>query len=139
MDDVLCDFMGAYIRQKKIEPEIKYPQSVPNFFENLEPLPGAIEAVNKLRQDSRFDVYVLSAPSTRNPLSYTEKRIWIEKHFDYNFAERLILSSNKALLKGDLLIDDYESGKGQENFEGNLIVFGSKSYPDWDSVLKYLI
>ena len=82
---------------------------------------------------------MLTAPSTKNPLSYTEKRLWIENHFSYPFTERLIISPNKGLFKGDFLVDDNTSGKGQENFEGELIQFGSQSFPDWTSVLQRLL
>ena len=51
-------------------------------------------------------------------------------------VERLIISPNKALLKGDYLIDDNVEGKGQEGFEGCLVQYGSRSYPDWSAVLK---
>ena len=53
-------------------------------------------------------------------------------------AQKLILSPNKALLKGDFLIDDMINGKGQEDFEGELIAFGSEKYPNWKSVNKKL-
>jgi 5'-nucleotidase len=39
-----------------------------------------------------------------------------------------------GLLKGDFLIDDYITGRGQEYFEGELIHFGSNQYPDRLSV-----
>jgi len=44
-----------------------------------------------------------------NPLSYTEKRVWIEKFFGIDFVEKLIICSNKGLVKGAFLIDDYSS------------------------------
>jgi 5'-nucleotidase len=69
---------------------------------------------------------------------YTEKRIWIEKYFGFGFTYRLILSCHKNLLMGDYLIDDYESGRWQEGFEGTLVVFGSEKFPDWNKVMKYL-
>lgn len=93
-------------------------------------------AVNELRE--KFDLYVLSAPSPRNVHSYSEKRQWIERHFDYELAKRLILSPNKGLLKGDVLIDDQPNGKGQEWFEGQLILFGSPDFPDWHTVVSHL-
>ncbi|MBL4772483.1 MAG: hypothetical protein JKX98_02405, partial [Alcanivoracaceae bacterium] len=78
------------------------------------------------------------APSPLNPLSYTEKRNWIEKYFGINFVDRLILCMNKGLLKGEQLIDDYTEGRGQENFEGSLIQFGSKCFPDWKTINEFL-
>ncbi|KPA11151.1 5'-nucleotidase [Candidatus Magnetomorum sp. HK-1] len=67
-----------------------------------------------------------------------EKRIWIENYFDYNFTKKLIICSNKGLLKGDLLIDDNIEGRGQESFEGKIIHFGSSDFPDWQSVYSLL-
>ena len=50
----------------------------------------------------------------------------------------LIICSHKGLLKGDILIDDHASGRGQELFEGKLIHFGQDDYPDWETVLNTL-
>ena len=119
-----------------MKPDVAFPQGVPGFFQSLDPMDGAISAINELRE--QFDVYVLTAPSTRNAHSYSEKRIWIEEHFDYPFTKKLILSPNKGLLKGDYLVDDHTAGKGQDSFEGMLIEFGSKAFPDWQTVLTYL-
>ena len=137
MDDVLCDFTKSYRAALRRDPKTKYPQSTADFFAKLPPITGAIDGVNALRNRPGFDVYVLTAPSTRNPCCYTEKRIWIENHFDYPFTKKLIISPNKGLLKGDILIDDRVDGKGQENFEGQIIHFGSKQFPDWDAVLRH--
>ena len=136
MDGVMCDFMGAFNSAKVMHPEVAFPQSIPGLFENLEPWPDAIESVQYLRTVA--DVYTLSSPSAKNPRSYMEKRIWMEKHFDYEMAERLILSTDKSLMIGDYLIDDYLSGNGQERFTGEHIHFDSERFPDWQSVLDYL-
>ena len=136
MDDVMCQFSKAYQASKENYPKLEYPQSIEGFFLALEPMTNAIDIVNGLRSD--FDVYVLTAPSTRNPHSYTEKRLWIEKHFDYAFTKKLIISPNKALLVGDYLVDDYAEGKGQDKFEGTLVHFGTPDFPDWQTVDRYL-
>jgi len=136
MDGVLCDFKAAYLESKAAHPEIEFPQSVVGIFKSLTPIPGAINAVNELR--TKAEVYILSAPSTRNPHSYSEKRIWVEEHFDYPFTKNLILCCHKHLLRGDFLIDDFGTGKGQDRFEGELIHFGSDRFPDWPAVTAYL-
>ena len=136
MDGVICDIMAGFRAARENEPDLKRPQKREGFFLNLPAIDGAIESVEKLRE--HFDVYILSAPSTRNPHSYSEKRIWIEQHFGYEFTKKLILSPNKGLSRGRYLIDDFTSGKGQESFEGELIHFGSDQFPDWPSVLAYL-
>lgn len=137
MDDVLCDFSGARAEARFLDPMNPFPQSVPGFFEGLVPIPGAIESVNALRQ--QFNVWVLTAPSTRNPHCYTEKRLWIESWFDYAFTKHLIISPDKGLLKGDFLVDDQPHGKGQERFGGELIQFATPRFPSWESVVAYLV
>lgn len=52
-------------------------------------------------------------------------------------VNRLIISPNKGLHKGDYLIDDMDKGKGQDNFEGKVLQFGSKEFSDWEQVLAY--
>ena len=135
MDDTLCDFVGHYHKIKTQFPELAYPQSLPGFFLDLEPLLGAIEAFDNLSRAPNTEVFILTAPSVLNPHSYTEKRLWIEAHLGLEAAYRLILSPNKGLLQGDFLIDDMSEGKGQEFFAGEHIHFGSARYPDWNSVL----
>lgn len=138
MDDVLCDYSGAIKRALSTNPKLGFPQSQYGFYRKLAPIEGALDAINYFIHSNQFDPYILTAPSTRNPFSYTEKRVWVEEQIGYDFVEKLIICSNKALLKGEILIDDNASGKGQENFEGKLIHFGSSQYPNWTKVLKSL-
>jgi len=137
MDDVLCDYTRAYSESQEACPEESYPQSKPGFFQNLEPVRGGVEAIALLQ--NFFEVYLLTAPSTRNPLCYTEKRLWVERYLGYPMVKRLIISPNKGLLRGDYLIDDHREGRGQEDFEGELIHFGSDFYPDWSAVSNRLL
>jgi hypothetical protein len=135
MDGVLCDIAAAYKEAQRTHPDVAFPQSIPGLFASLRPISGAVEAVAQLRSDPRFDIWILSAPSARNPACYSEKRIWVERD---PLAKRLILSSDKSLLRGDVLIDDNVGGKGQERFEGELIHFGSARFPTWETVLEHL-
>jgi hypothetical protein len=47
------------------------------------------------------------------------------------------ITPDKSLWMGDFLIDDHDSGRGQENFQGELIHFGSAKWPDWATVLAW--
>lgn len=136
MDGVLADYDKAFAEVRSTQPEVDYPQSLPQFFENLEPIAGAIDAYFKLCK--KHDVYILTAPSNRNPLSYTEKRLWVENHLGFEATERLIICSNKGLLKGDVLIDDNIDGKGQESFEGQVLHFGSDNLKNWEKTINKL-
>ena len=138
MDDVLCDFTKEAKKDLKANPGIQFPQSQYGFFTKLPPLTGAIEAVHALLASAHYEPYILTAPSIYNPLCYTEKRVWVENHLGLEMVNRLIISPNKSLLKGDYLIDDNNTGRFQDEFEGQLLQFGTSAYPDWAAVREFL-
>ncbi len=142
MDNVLVDFKTGI---DKLSADIKREydgnlDDVPGIFSLMEPMPNAIESVHKLAM--HFDLYVLSTAPWKNHSAWTDKVIWIQKHFgdgkDSLFYKRLIISHHKDLNKGDYLIDDREKN-GAKDFDGELILFGSEKFPDWNSVTNYLI
>jgi 5'(3')-deoxyribonucleotidase len=145
MDGVLADFESSIKRylpewdnlsdEEKGDRTDDICGSVPNFFLELEPIHGALDAVKNLSEF--FDVYFLSAAMWNVPESYTEKRLWIEKHFDSSFRKKLILTHRKNLNIGDYLIDDRTS-HGAGDFMGEHIHFGTKKFPNWTVVEEYL-
>lgn len=108
----------------------------PTLFEHLEFIHGASDAVNKLKE--KYEVYFLSTPMCAIPESYMGKRIWIRDKFGDWADKRLILTHRKDLCIGDYLVDDRKKN-GAEDFKGEHIHFGTKEFPNWDSVLKYLL
>ena len=137
MDGVLCDFMKDY--NKLISKDNPYPQSRINFFKNLEPYSDAVASYRELEE--HFDVWILTRPSVLNPLCYMEKRMWVEDHLGIETCHKLIISSDKSLLRGDYLIDDMPRDNigNVLNFQGEHIHFGTESAPNWEAVLNYLI
>ena len=138
IDDTLADLQSALKKAKSINPAMPFPQAEYGFYANLTPIDGAIESVEWLLNSKVFTPYILTAPSTMNPMSYTEKRVWVEKHLGIEMVERLIISPNKSLLKGAYLVDDNIEGRGQEGFEGNVLQYGSAQFPNWKSVIQAL-
>jgi 5'(3')-deoxyribonucleotidase len=138
MDDVMCDFKTAFFQKRKENPAIKYPQSTFDFFRKLKPIPNSIQGYYKLLYSKEYEPYFLTSPSILNPLCYTEKRLWIEDNINIEACNRLIISPNKGLLKGEYLIDDRIKGNGKEEFTGEIIHFGSDKFKDWKTVLEYL-
>ena len=132
MDDVLCNFTKAIKEQRHT---LKFPQAKFDFFRNLEPIENAIDSYLYLHNN--FHTYILTAPSIYNPMSYTEKRVWVEKYFGIDIVNNLIICSHKNLLIGDYLIDDNNKGKGQNLFQGKLIHFGKLQFKSWDLVINY--
>lgn len=137
MDDVLCEYTKEHRMKLLNNPEIEFPQGVEGFFKGLEPIKNAVKSLEELNDCGRFDVYILTAPSIHNPHCYTEKRLWVENHLGFKMVDRLIISNHKGLSKGHYLIDDHIEGRGQENFEGKLLHFGSSNFPDWKSINSY--
>ena len=114
---------------------------VPGIFALMDPMPGAIEAVQKLRE--HYDLYILSTAPWNNPTAWSDKLNWVKKHFggkeDDVFYKRLILSHHKNLCLGDYLIDDRPHKCGADKFTGEVIHFGSSKFPNWDAVVEYLM
>lgn len=127
MDDTICDFSGAAKQALIDEPNILYPQSQYGFFTSLEPIKGAIVTLNMLAL--RYDVWILTRPSVLNPLCYTEKRVWVEKHLGLDWCHKLIMCPDKSLLRGDYLIDDVV----WPGFVGKQYRFGPNHY-NWDDL-----
>ena len=134
MDDTICDFRTPFLRD--MTEENKYPHSRTGFFMDLEPIPGALEALSELRM--LYDVYILTKPSFYNIHCYTEKAMWIQKHMGFDMLSRLILSPDKSLLKGDFLVDDAQYD-GQTEFEGTFMQFGTERWPGWKEVKNALV
>lgn len=136
LDGVMCDFLKAYLKALSEYPEQKYPQAQWGFFLKLEEVKDAISSFRMLQE--KYDVWILTRPSFKNVNSFTEKAQWIWDHLGFDVVEKTIMSGDKSLLKGDYLIDDMD-GAGQSSFEGEWIHFGSDKFPDWKSVISYLI
>ncbi len=146
MDGVVADFDGEI---KKVHPNLyehedgdyrskvidEVVEADVNLFLRLQPMTGAIEAVKVLQDD--FEVYFLSTPMWNVPHSFTDKRLWIEKHFGELAKKRLILTHRKDLNIGDYLVDD-RLKNGAAEFKGKHIHFGTKEFPDWNAVIKFL-
>ena len=142
MDNTIVDFKSGIKRLTKRDLEEykdRYDEH-PYIFTLMDPIKDSIESIKKL--DKQYDLYILSTAPWDNPNAWKQKRDWIGKYFGDKkkgvFYKKVILSHNKNLNKGDFLIDD-RPHNGAENFEGEWIKFGSKKYPDWKAVTKFLL
>lgn len=138
MDNVLVDFQSGIDtlnNEALVRYEGKY-DTVPNIFSKMKSVFGAIDAFNKLCD--YYDVYILSTAPWENPSAWSDKLQWVKKNLGKKAYKRLIITHHKDLAKGDYLIDD-RTKNGASEFEGELIQFGSEKYPDWNSVIEYLI
>lgn len=72
------------------------------FFAKLKPLPGAIEAVEKLAKD--YEIIIVSFACT--PHAAKEKIEWCAKYLPFINHKDIIIGHRKELVSGDCLIDD---------------------------------
>lgn len=136
MDGVVADYDAHKHLTIEHDPELSESKVPKGYFENLPLISGAKDAINILK--TKYDLHILSTPQWSNPNCWSEKRIWIENHFGDVFFKKVTLTHNKGLLMGDYLIDD-SLRNGVKSFKGEHIHFGSKSFPNWYSVVDYLM
>ena len=138
MDNVLVDFRSGIdaMPANIIQQYEGHLDDVPGIFSKMTPMPGAIAAFEKLAQ--KYDVYILSTAPWNNPSAWSDKVLWVTRYLNDIFHKRMVITHCKNLCKGDILIDD-RGKNGTSEFEGEWIQLGSKSFPDWDTVLTYLI
>ena len=138
MDNVLVDFQSGLDLQTddtKKEYEGRLDE-IPGLFAEMKPMPGAIEAMHTLQE--HFDLYILSTAPWKNPSAWSDKVRWVTRYLDDVFHKRMVITHCKNLCKGDYLIDD-RGKNGTSEFEGEWIPFGNDQFPDWESVVNYLL
>ena len=138
MDNVLVDFLSgvAQLDEKLTREFDGRLDEVPGIFSLMGPIEGAVESFATLAQ--HFDTYVLSTSPWENPSAWSDKLEWVKKHLGPHAYKRLILTHHKNLNLGDYLIDDRHKN-GADRFTGEHIHFGSDKFPNWWSIVDYLL
>ncbi|MFM1930677.1 MAG: hypothetical protein RL387_2005 [Bacteroidota bacterium] len=139
MDGVLVNFQTGIDKLTNEEKE-KYKdqeKNAPHIFSKMEPIEGAIEAFKLLSE--KYNTYILSTAPWHNETALGDKVAWAKRYLGDAIYKRLILSHNKHLNEGHYLIDDRPHKNGAGDFKGELIHFGGDRFPNWQSVLDYLI
>jgi hypothetical protein len=115
MDNTIADYSSLFLSRMKFDgPFDKYfghyydDESLKkNFYTELLPYDGAIDAVIQLNKLPNCIVYFLS--HSESDITDADKKIWINKYFGSSWVDRLITvreSSEKINIQGDILIDD---------------------------------
>ena len=106
----------------------------PSIYDTIEPVRGFVPAITKLRNDGHRIVFVTSSCIAQNG----RKLRWLMKHgaiamTGAKSSPDYIEASDKSLIKGDIMIDDY--GKNLAGFDGHRILF---SHPHNEDVNEWL-
>lgn len=137
LDNVIVDFPSAFphIDPALLQEYADRKDDIPGIFKHMLPVSGAVESFSIVAK--YFDTYILSTAPWMNPSAWSDKLQWVQRYLDNNAYKRLILTHHKNLNSGDYLIDDREKN-GAKEFNGKLILFGCRQYPNWAAVLEYL-
>lgn len=150
MDGVIVDFKSEIDLHFKKQPSLRTnyndnPDEIPGIFLNPKPVIGSIDAVKKLSETGKYDLFIATSATWGNVESAMHKRLWIETHFGDLFKKKMMITHRKDLLIGDFLIDDREAN-GAKDFAGELLSFGWayekkewNEYPTWEHLLKKLL
>ena len=134
MDNVLADtesgFIDAWKRKFPNEPFIpkrdrksvrfsdEYPLKKVNevfgekgFFLPLALIPGGKEALEHMAE-SGHTVYICTVPFYDYTYCLAEKYQWIETNIGKEWTEKMVITRDKTIINGDILIDDHPSITG---------------------------
>lgn len=90
--------------------QVYSPELDDDFWNIVMPMPGADEAMRKMIADGH-EVYVVTASYYQTLKAKLERVLF--RYFPYIDWKHVIITSNKSMIRGDVLIDD-----GPHNFEG---------------------
>ena len=77
----------------------------PGFFAELEPMPGAVDALEAMVAYG-WRVWLCSTVLNENPTCASDKLTWVQHHLGTHWMDLVVLTADKTLVAGDLLVDD---------------------------------
>lgn len=90
------------------------------FTRDLKPFPNAIAVLKELTED--FNVFIVSSLHVDFIHNCDEKLEWVKQHLGDDWVHRLILTGDKTVVKGGILIDDKP------------VITGSIEVPEWTHI-----
>jgi 5'-nucleotidase len=121
MDDTIADYSAAVATKMQAQnPDSSFEITAENwhtlgrrsnpihsqlhFYQALAPISGAMAALREM-QAVGHNVFIVSSPSLGGNC-HSDKSQWVEQHLGEQWARRLILTKDKTLVRGHVLIDD---------------------------------
>jgi 5'-nucleotidase len=91
------------------------------FYRKLKPIPGGREALLEMKKLG-LEVVICTSPLTEYTYCVPEKYEWIEEHLGKAWVDKIVITKDKTLVKGDFLIDDKPEITGSDT-------------PQWEHIL----
>lgn len=101
---LLREFSTPTNLPKEHRDAIDYVKNREGFYRHMEPIEGAFDAI--LSMSEYHDVWFCSTPEVENVTCASDKISWVYDFLGSDFAKRVILTHDKTLVRGDILIDD---------------------------------
>ena len=79
--------------------------TAPGFFRDLKPMKGAVQAVREMLAQGHT-VKICTTPIMKYYNCVLEKYEWVEKHLGFEMTKSMVLTRDKTLVQGDIIIDD---------------------------------
>ena len=147
MDNVLVDTLLILNAIDMGGETVAKPDQIPGIFRDLPPVPGALDAVNKLRD--YYELYILSTAPWQNASAWQDKLIWLQHHFGDDekspFYKRVILAHDKSLSRTPeaILVDDrpYHGASGWDDakMDSQWVQYGYEPKMTWQTGLVELL
>lgn len=164
MDGVIADVYSQYIAYEEKETGIRQPMSAlmgkkefegirkarfyieqKGFFRNAPMIEGSLPVMKELNK--KYELFIVSA-AMEFPNSLPEKLEWLGEHLPFITWQQIAFCGSKALIKGDIMIDDHF--KNLDYFTGETILFSQphnfgmdtkhhKRAENWEEVASMLL
>ena len=107
---------------EELKPKVRSIIEAPGFYRNLPMIKGSKSTIMEM-YDMGLNFYFCSSPLSKYKNCVLEKYEWIEEQFGSNFTDKIILTRDKTVVQGDLLIDDKPE------------ITGALEEPSWEHIL----
>ncbi len=138
MDGVFADLEGMVIRILRAEfPRVRIPTpeerntfyldeqialehrhlvkeiiARPGFFLSLKPVPGAIEGLRRIASIPDVNLAICTSPLQDPTYCVPEKYEWVERYLGPRFLSNMIMTRDKTVVEGDIMLEDNSCIKG---------------------------
>lgn len=99
-------FMEECVGAKEYAQEVVDIYHQKGFFASLPPMEGSIEALKSMKNKYKFEICLCTTPIWSSQHCLQEKSDWVKKHLGVEWLSRILFTTDKCMVRGDVLIDD---------------------------------
>ncbi|TCJ14925.1 5'-3'-deoxyribonucleotidase [Parasulfuritortus cantonensis] len=124
--------------------EVEAVYHAQGFYRDLPVISGAIEAIQALLEFGH-DVRICTSPLNQYRFCLPEKYEWVERNLGPDFVHRMIVTKDKTVILGDVLVDDKPSVTGTRTPAWQHVIFDQPynrqadgprmTWENWNAVL----